>query len=384
MSRQLKIAAVRMDAKPALVNERLERAESRVAEAASTGAQLIVLPELFNTGYEYHDNNYTLPEPEDGPTVTWMKAQASQHNAHIAGSLLLVDGKNIYNSQILVAPDGRLWRYDKNYPWLFERAYFKDGQDITVADTDLGRIGMMVCWDYSHPELWQRYAGKVDLMVVTSSPPRYTQFTVIMPDGSRVDSRSLGPLVNKGYYGSDEPFGADFDEQVKWMGVPAVNTTGGGEFRSYFPLARTTMLFYTLTRPDLWRHVRRASDAEIVTGYYAQTKIVDAQGEVLARVADEEGCVAAEVEIAEQQPVPIMDEQPDIPFAASSYFFIDVFGPAQVEKYYRRGVRQQWGQRMAPHKRSYRWPIIIGLGVLSLLAALLRFLGHLTAGKQES
>ncbi|MEO1442235.1 MAG: carbon-nitrogen hydrolase family protein, partial [Chloroflexota bacterium] len=135
MSRQLKIAAVRMDAKPALVNERLERAESRVAEAASTGAQLIVLPELFNTGYEYHDNNYTLPEPEDGPTVTWMKAQASQHNAHIAGSLLLVDGKNIYNSQILVAPDGRLWRYDKNYPWLFERAYFKDGQDITVANT---------------------------------------------------------------------------------------------------------------------------------------------------------------------------------------------------------------------------------------------------------
>ncbi|MEM6530015.1 MAG: carbon-nitrogen hydrolase family protein, partial [Chloroflexota bacterium] len=141
MAGQLKIAAIRMNARPAPVAGRLERAESLVAEAASTGAQLIVLPEVFNIGYEYHDNNYTLPEPEDGPTVTWMKAQAKQHGAHIAGSLFLVDGSNIFNSQILVAPDGRLWRYDKNYPWLFERAYFKDGQDITVADTDLGRIG---------------------------------------------------------------------------------------------------------------------------------------------------------------------------------------------------------------------------------------------------
>lgn len=383
MPRKIKVAAVRMDATPAPVDERLERAEAFVAEAASAGAQLVVLPEVFNTGYEYHENNYNAAEPIDGKTVTWMRDMAQKHGVHVAGSLLLVDGKDVYNSQILMAPDGRRWRYDKNYPWLFERAYFRDGSETMVAHTDLGKLGMMVCWDYAHPELWQRYAGQVDAMVITSSPPRYHRFQMIMPDGSKVDSRALGPLVNKAYYGDDEPFGADMDAQAAWLGVPVINTTGGGQLRTYFPAPRLAMFFYTLFRPDLWRHVSKAHDAELIADYFEQTKIISADGAVQARVTEQEGFVIDEIELADETPQPDMETQPDIPYAASTYFFTDVFGPAQMERYYREGVRQHWGQRMAPYQRSYRWHIVIGLGVLGLLATLLRFLGRLTAGKNE-
>lgn len=83
---------------------------------------MAVLPELFNTGYEFHERNYTLAERIDGETVTWMKAQAAQHNLHIAGTLLLRDGGDIYNAAILAAPDGQLWRYDKHYIPFWERA----------------------------------------------------------------------------------------------------------------------------------------------------------------------------------------------------------------------------------------------------------------------
>lgn len=383
MPRSLRIAAVQMDAAPAPKPERLARAADLIAEAAASGAQLVVLPEVFNTGYEYHENNYELPEPIDGETVTWMKAQAREHNLHLAGSLLLLDGRDVYNSQILVAPDGRRWRYDKNYPYAFERAYFRDGGQEMIAQTDIGDLGMMICWDYAHPELWARYAGKVDAMVITSSPPTYHHFQLMMPDGSKVDSRALGPLINTVYRGDDEPFGRDMDTQVAWLGVPTVNTTGGGTFRSTYPRGRIAIAVYTLFRPNLWRFVGRGADVEMVAGYYAQTKVLDATGTPLSRVeGHNEGFCIAEVELADEKPLP-NGAQPDMPYTTNGYFFIDHFAPALMEQPYREGIRRHWGQRMAPNQRSIRWTIVLGLGLLGVIAGLIRGVGQLTSRNKK-
>ena len=77
MPKTIKVATVQMDAMPAPVSERLERAEKIVVQAAQEGAQLVVLPELFNTGYAYIDDNYILAEPLDGMTSAWMKATSA-------------------------------------------------------------------------------------------------------------------------------------------------------------------------------------------------------------------------------------------------------------------------------------------------------------------
>ena len=106
-----------MDANPAPTGERLARAERLVGEAAAAGAQLVVLPELFNVGYGYSAANHRLAEPPAGPTIAWMKETAARLNVHLAGSLMLLDGDEAYNALLLLAPDGRTWRYDKNYPW---------------------------------------------------------------------------------------------------------------------------------------------------------------------------------------------------------------------------------------------------------------------------
>ncbi len=65
MSRTINIAAVQMIARPASLSERLTRAEMLVVRAAQDGAQFVVLPELFNAGYEYTDENYRRAEPLD-------------------------------------------------------------------------------------------------------------------------------------------------------------------------------------------------------------------------------------------------------------------------------------------------------------------------------
>ncbi len=96
MPRTIKVAAVQMDANPAPTTDRLVRADRLVAEAAQTGAHLVVLPELFNTGYAYTNANHYLAESLDGPTATWMKETAAWLRIHLAGSLMLLDGDEVY------------------------------------------------------------------------------------------------------------------------------------------------------------------------------------------------------------------------------------------------------------------------------------------------
>ncbi|MDY7042359.1 MAG: nitrilase-related carbon-nitrogen hydrolase, partial [Chloroflexota bacterium] len=85
MSRTIKVAAVQMDANPTPTADRLARAHRLVVRAAQAGAQLVVLPELFNTGYAYTHENHLLAEPLDGPTATWIKETAAGLKVHLAG-----------------------------------------------------------------------------------------------------------------------------------------------------------------------------------------------------------------------------------------------------------------------------------------------------------
>ena len=90
-----------------------------------------------------------------------MKDQAVRHNIHLVGSLPLLDETDIYNTALLLAPDGRTWRHDKIHLVLWERAYFRAGDQITIADTELGKLGLMICSDTLRPDLWAQYAGNV-------------------------------------------------------------------------------------------------------------------------------------------------------------------------------------------------------------------------------
>lgn len=358
MPRTVKFAAVQMDATSAPVVERLERAAKLVAAAAGDGgAQMVALPELFNIGYLYSDRNYALAEPADGQTMTWMKSQAAQHNVHLAGSLLLLDGDHVYNSMFIVAPGGRTWRYDKNHPWAWERAYFREGRSITVADTDLGKFGMLICWDYAHPELWARYAGRIDAMIIVSCPPKMAEFEVRWPDGTHFKLDGV-PV----YTGDDMPFGADMDAQSTWLQVPLVNTTGAGHLRTGLPMPHLSVAGIVASNPALWERVLQAGDAVVECDYYPQTKIVDAQGHVLARV--EEGgdrYVVAEVELADT-PAQLLGRQPRSAFTPLAYLSSDWLAPALMTRLYRRGYRRQFGHRMSPVDQATKvWAMLSAL-----------------------
>lgn len=356
MPRVIKAAAVQMNAAPAPTPERLERAARLVADAAAAGAQIVVLPELFNSGYEYSEANYTRAEPMDSLTVQWMKAQAAQHGVHLAGTLLLLDDEDIYNAALLVAPDGRTWRYDKNHPFLWERAYFREGDRITVAETDLGRFGLLICFDYLQPTMWERYAGRVDAMLMMSCPPRVMALDFLFPDGLRLNTVQLGPVMNALQPPDLHPFGGDLDQRAAWLRVPLIHASAGGNFRSHLPNARLSLATFLAGRPDLWDRLAEADAVVVEAGYDRETKILDVAGNVIARVeTSEDGFVIGDITIAGERPQPGYDHPAPYLHPIIS-LLSDVIGPAAMTGQYRRGVRQQFGARMAPvSARTKTW-----------------------------
>ncbi|MBN2006641.1 MAG: carbon-nitrogen hydrolase family protein [Anaerolineae bacterium] len=367
MSRTVVLAAVQMDATPAPVAERLERAERLATKAVTSGAQLVVLPELFNLGYAYSDENFHRAELLDGLTVTWMKTTAARLNIHLAGSLLLLDQDEIYNALLLFAPDGRLWRYDKHYPWGWERAYFRESDRITVAHTDLGDIGMMLCWDTAHLALWRRYAGYVDMMLIASAPPNATDPVYSFPNGDRVTVEEMGAFF-RAMKGTDlQLFGPMLNQQTAWLGVPAINTTGCGQVTTALPNACGSFLAILPLAPRLIKYLPMAHNLQATFKFVPGCKVVDASGRVLGEVTQSQGeaFTAAEVTLPDQRPSPRGSQPPSL-LAPPVYWIADMLLPGLSLSTYRQGARRVWGKRMAPSRpATRRW--LLALGAVALI-----------------
>ncbi len=339
--RTIKVAAIQMDANPAFVAQRLDRAGRLVAEAAEAGAHLIVLPELFNSGYAYDDANFGLAEPIDGLTATWMKDTAAHLGVHLAGSLMVLDNREVYNALLLFAPNGQMWRYDKLHPWGWERGYFRAGSRVVVAKTELGDLGMLICWDTAHTELWRQYAGGVDMMLIASCPPDLTNPVYHFPDGGRVTVDAMGPFMASMKGLGRRLFGDMINQQAAWLGVPVVNTVASGHIQTAIPNSRAALLAFLLAAPWLVKYLSGADKMRLSCGIVPGCKVVDNQGRVLAELTQDDGetFTLAEVILPAERPSP-QGHQPRSGLPWQAYFVGDILLPALALPVYRNGLRR--------------------------------------------
>ena len=320
MTKSAKIAVVQMKASPSSVKERLARAESFVVQCVQNGTQLIVLPEVFNTGYEYSDQNYLQAESFDDLTTTWMRKTAARYHVHLAGSFLRREQNHIFNTMLLVSPDGRQWHYDKNYPWIWERAYFQKGTNITVADTELGNIGFLICWDVAHPNLWEQYSGKVELMIVSSCPPKALDLALVFPDGKRIMSKNTGALTQYAKHTSDKTFGEYLRKQASFLGVPVAHSTSTGIFTSPIPNSKSSLAMLSVMYPPLLKYKSEFDHIRMETNYFNETYIADNSGSILQSVqSDTEGFAISDV-IMPDSPPQSKGKQP--PFGIPKYMYL--------------------------------------------------------------
>ncbi len=165
---------------------RLERVRAAAAEAAARGSSLLLLPELWYSGYDLI-NSGALAVPMGQGHFALVAQLAREQRLHVCGSMLCrEDDGTVRNRAVLHGPDGGLigW-YDKLhlFPKLREDRYFRAGDRLPLFDLPWGRTAMAVCYDLRFPELFRRYAltGDPQLVLVPSAwpEPRLQYFTLM-------------------------------------------------------------------------------------------------------------------------------------------------------------------------------------------------------------
>jgi len=138
--------------------------------AGIINADLIVLPEMFTTGFSMRSNE--LAEAMDGASVTWMKEQAVKSGSAINGSLIIEENDKYYNRSIFAFPDGRIEHYDKRHLFRManEDAHFSEGTERKIVELKGWRICLQVCYDLRFP-VFSRNRNDYDLLVYVANWP---------------------------------------------------------------------------------------------------------------------------------------------------------------------------------------------------------------------
>ncbi|MCC7245792.1 MAG: amidohydrolase [Saprospiraceae bacterium] len=133
---------------------------------------LIVLPEMFNTGFSM--NAAPLAEPMDGDTVTWMKQQANSLGAAITGSFICKEDGHYYNRLVFMRPDGHFDCYDKKHLFALagENEPFTAGKKRILVEWMGWHIRPLICYDLRFPE-WSRQQPEAhhDLLIYVANWP---------------------------------------------------------------------------------------------------------------------------------------------------------------------------------------------------------------------
>lgn len=155
----VRVAVVQFDPQVGIQHSQanLEHSLELAREAAINGANLIVLPELANTGYLFGTRQEAFVHAElipEGPSMQAWLDFARKHQVYLAAGLAERDGVQLFDSAVLVGPGGFIGKYRKAHLWNREKLWFTPGNlGFPVFDTPIGRIGLLICWDIWFPEV---------------------------------------------------------------------------------------------------------------------------------------------------------------------------------------------------------------------------------------
>ncbi|MCJ2073227.1 nitrilase family protein [Methylobacterium sp. J-030] len=156
------------------VDANMARAAERVRAAAADGSRLIVLPELASTGYVFESQAeaVALAEPvPDGPTTRAWVALAAELGIHVVAGIAERAGDVLYNAAVIVGPGGYIGTYRKAHLWDRENEFFARGDlGFPVFETDLGRVGVAICYDGWFPETFRQLAlGGAEIVCIPTN-----------------------------------------------------------------------------------------------------------------------------------------------------------------------------------------------------------------------
>jgi predicted amidohydrolase len=252
----------------------LRHIEDIVGQAVREHApEMVFLPESANHPNVHGSIMRRVTEPIDGPTLATLRGLAAKHDCIVGGGYLAVRGEEARGTYAVCEPDGAVSFHDKDQPSMWENNNYAPGQDLGIADTAVGPIGVANGFEWLRSRTAARLRGRVRLVAGGMCFPSFPSWALTRPWFWEREHATMVELAR------ETP-----GRMARVVGVPCVHPSHVGDIRMATPFA-----------PGVpW--------PTILLG---ETQIVDAAGTSLAHLsyADGEGYVAADVEWAEPRPV---------------------------------------------------------------------------------
>lgn len=214
---EMKVAAMPLDIRPGDPEANLRMAQIMI-EALPPDVDILVLPELFTTGFVPDAAKCSvMAEPNDGPTMQLMRSLAASHGMAIAGTFLACTGHELFNRAFFVEPGGEAMFYDKRHLFMLsdEPKLITPGAKLPPTYRYRGwNVSIIVCYDLRFPA-WCRNAGlRYDLLLVPANwPKRRRHAWKTLLEARAIENQAYVVGANRG--------GADFESEtymIDYMG----------------------------------------------------------------------------------------------------------------------------------------------------------------------
>jgi predicted amidohydrolase len=205
MKNKIKLALAQISSKRESKSENLRKIEKLTLKAKEHGADLIIFPEMSLTGYVVLDQVYELAETIPGPSTGKVEALAKRTGMHIIFGMPELSEKTqatVFNTAVFVGPRGLIGKYRKMYlpthSVFEEKRYFRPGYEVTAFQTDIGNIGLSICYDIFFPEVYRltRLKGAQLMVCISASPAVRRSYFEILTSARALENTAFLAYVN--------------------------------------------------------------------------------------------------------------------------------------------------------------------------------------------
>ena len=205
MKNTIKLALAQMSCKRGDKQENLRRIEELTSKAKDQFADLVIFPELCVTGYINRDQYYTLAEKVPGPTTQKIEKIAREKGLYVIFGIPEISGKTkgtLFNTAVFVGPEGFIGKYRKmhlpTHSVFEEKRYFRLGYQAAAFETQLGNIGLCICYDLFFPEVARltRLKGAQLIVCISASPAVRKEYFEILSAARALENTAYLAYVN--------------------------------------------------------------------------------------------------------------------------------------------------------------------------------------------
>lgn len=222
---------------------------SRHIQGIQEKVDLIVLPEMFTTGFTMHAR--ACSQAMDGSGFKWLQKTARGSTADITGSMIVSDHGGLYNRLVWAKPDGSIYLYDKRHLFRMagEHTIFTGGRSTTTVELQGWRIRPFICYDLRFPVWTRNKENEYDIALFVASWPakRASHWTALLR-ARAIENLCYAIGVNRtgtdgngiAYAGGTAAF--DFEGNTivdagpsECVSIIAISSSALQEYRSAFP-----------------------------------------------------------------------------------------------------------------------------------------------------